>query len=266
MATARRTVLPRSKLEVSRIGLGLAHLHLMPAARRVALIERALELGITHLDTARLYSDGLSERTVGAVLGARRPHVTITTKFGMLPTPVVARLGRAAWPVRKARSLLHKLKVVPYPRRAYDVATMQKALVRSLRALRTDYIDIYHVHDPEAGTALGDDLIEALLRAKQAGKVRFIGVAGGTIDAVVARHGKALDVIQSAESSWSDATYVPDITHSLFSEAARGRSLHASEVQQLLQRALARRPEGAVILQTRDPERLGQLVELAGAR
>jgi aryl-alcohol dehydrogenase-like predicted oxidoreductase len=265
---AARTVLPRSRLELSRIGLGLAHTHLLEAGARRRLIERALDLGITHFDTSRFYSDGLSETTLGRTLGARRTSMTITTKFGLLPTPLIGSFGPAAMPFRKGRSLLNKLGLVTYPMRSYSAATMRRALRDSLRALKTDYIDIYHVHDPLADTSLCDDLFEELRRAKTAGSIRLVGVSGADIDAVVDRYGRALDVVQSAESSWSEARYVPDITHSLFSEAVHRSSgaLGSDLIRQLLERALNRRPEGAVIVQTRSPDRLAQIVEFAAEK
>jgi D-threo-aldose 1-dehydrogenase len=269
MPTAKQTVLPRSQLPVSRIGLGLAHLQLMTAPERQRLIERALELGITHFDTARFYGDGLSERTLAQTLGARRKQVTIATKFGLLPTPLIGSLdGRAAWAARKARSLLHKLHIHAYPQRSYTRQTMERALAQSLRALGSDYVDIYHVHEPLADTRLSDELLEALQRGKRSGAVRLIGVSGADIDAVVARYGSALDVLQSAEHAWSEARFVPDITHSLFTPALQrsAAALSAGAVSELLVRALERRREGAVIVQTRDPDRLTQLVEAAGTR
>jgi aryl-alcohol dehydrogenase-like predicted oxidoreductase len=259
------TTLPHSGLTVSRIGLGFAHAHLLDPATRVALIHRALDLGITHFDTARLYSDGLSEQTLGKALSAQRSSVTITTKFGLLPTPVIGSMGRAAMPFRKARSLLSKLGLVRYPMRSYSAKTMRKSLQASLRALRTDYIDIYHLHEPLPDTQLSDDLIAELHRARAAGSIRSIGVSGAEIDSVVTRYRSIIDVIQSAESSWSAARWVPDITHSLFSEAARrapGR-LSGDSIRKLLEDALKRRPQGAVIVQTRSPERLTQIVEFA---
>jgi len=265
MLLAPRTVLPRARVEISRIGLGLAYVHLLEYASRLALIERALDLGITHFDTARFYSDGLSERTLGSTLGPRRKSVTIATKFGLLPTPVIGHLGSLAWPFRKGRSLLNKLRIVPYPRRSYAAATMQRALQQSLRALRTDYIDIYHVHEPLADSRLSDELIDALVRAKAAGSVRMIGVSGADIDGIVERYGHVFDVIQCAESTWSSARFVPDITHSLFSDAARRTTSGLSQdaIRRLLQVALKRRPEGSVIVQTRDPGRLEELVTFA---
>jgi hypothetical protein len=264
---AGRTVLPRSGLEVSRIGLGLAHLHVMPAPARVALIERALELGITHFDTSRFYSDGLSEATLGRVLGARRAQVTIATKFGLLPTPFIASAGVAAMPLRKLRSLLKKLRLVPYPMRSYTAATMRRALEDSLRALRTDTIDIYHVHEPPPDTRLEDTLRRELERARSAGKIRFVGISGASIDPVVARHPGLFDVLQSAEATWAAGRSVPDITHSVLSGAAgRDGRVPPDVVRELMHRALLRRPQGAVIVQTRSPERLAELVALAQGR
>jgi aryl-alcohol dehydrogenase-like predicted oxidoreductase len=268
MAAVARTVLPRARIEISRIGLGLAHVHLLDSRTRVALIEAALDLGITHFDTARFYSDGLSERALGSVLGKRRNACTIATKFGLLPTPLIGSAGPFAKPLRKGRSLFNKLKLVPYPLRSYSARTMRRALEQSLRALGTDYVDIYHVHEPLADTRLSDELINALQSAKTAGSVRCIGVSGAEIDEVVERYGYAFDVIQCAESSWSEVRCVPDITHSLFSDAARrsSRDLSAEAIERLLRLALRRRSNGAVIVQTRDPRHLREIASYAELR
>lgn len=262
-----RTVLPRCGLEVSRLGLGLAHLHLMTPEQRRRLIERALELGITHFDTARFYGDGLSETTLGQVLGTRRAGLTIASKFGLLPTPFIARAGLAAMPLRKLRSLLKKLRLVPYPMRSYTARTMRGALEDSLRALRTDHIEIYHVHEPPPDTRLEDELVRELERARAAGKIGHIGVSGTSITPVAERHPGLFDVLQSAEATWAAGRGVPDITHSVLSGAA-GRSgrLDPEVVRELMGRALARRPSGAIIVQTRSPERLAELVALSMGR
>jgi aryl-alcohol dehydrogenase-like predicted oxidoreductase len=262
------TMLPRSGLTLSRVGLGFAHAHLLDPATRIAVIHRALDLGITHFDTARLYGDGLSEHTLGTALSTQRSSVTITTKFGLLPTPVIGSIGKAAMPFRKARSLMSKLGLVPYPKRSYTAKTMRKSLEASLRALRTDYIDIYHVHEPLPDTDLSDDLIAELQRAKTVGSIRSIGVSGDEIDSVITRYRGIIDVIQSAESSWDAGRWVPDITHSLFSQAARQApgKLSADLVRTMLDSALKRRPQGAVIVQTRSPQHLTQIVEFAAQR
>jgi hypothetical protein len=95
--------------------------------------------------------------------------------------------------------------------------------------------------------------------------VRCIGVSGAEIDEVVERYGSAFDVIQCAESSWSEVRCVPDITHSLFSDAARrsSRGLSAEAIERLLRLALRRRCDGAVIVQTRDPRHLREIASYA---
>jgi aryl-alcohol dehydrogenase-like predicted oxidoreductase len=264
-----KTNLARTGLEISRIGLGLANTHTMShASDRERLILRALDMGITHFDTARFYSDGLSEVTLGKVLRQNRHSITIATKFGLIPTPLIGSLGIAAPLFRKARSALSKLGLIQYPKRSYTRATLQQSLHASLRALKTDYIDIYFLHEPLLDSKINDDVFEELEREKRKGSIRFIGVSGGEIDSVVARFRSTLDVVQSAESSWSEARFVPDITHSLFSDAMRGKDkkLKDNSIRHLLEQALARRRNGAVIVQTRYLAHLEQIVAWAAGR
>lgn len=140
--------LPRSGLSVSRIGVGLAHLHLMPPPARATLIDTAIDLGMTHFDTSRFYSDGLSEEVLGSLLGARRAQVTITTKFGLLPTPLIGRMGRMAPLGRKLRSAATRLKLTHYPKQRYTPDTLRRSLAASLKALRTDHVDVFAIHEP----------------------------------------------------------------------------------------------------------------------
>jgi D-threo-aldose 1-dehydrogenase len=243
-------------------------MHLLSATNRKRLIYCALDLGITHFDTARFYSDGLSEATLGRTLEGRREKVTITTKFGLLPTPFMASLGMLAPPFRKARGLLNKLRLISYPRRSYTHKVLQRDLEASLRALRSDYVDIYCLHEPLSDSSIDDGIFEELQRNKEKGHLRFIGVAGAHIDSIVARYGSSLDVIQSEEASWSEYRFVPDISHSLFSSTLRKKHVRMGEdsMRQLLERALARRPEGSVIVQTRHPDHLKQIVAWAGGK
>jgi len=255
-------------MEISRIGLGLAHTHLLSIADRRALLQRALELGITHFDTARLYADGMSEVCLGEFVRGNRDKVSITTKFGLLPTPFIGSMGVAAQPLRKARSVLNKLGIRRYPRRSYTRETLRKSLHASLRALRTDYIDIYCLHEPELDSSVSGDLFEELERIKAQGDIRWIGVSGAHIDNIVTSFGASIDVVQSAEASWTESRFVPDITHSLFSDFVRaGRdSREKRPVEQLLQQALSRRHEGSVIVQTRSVAHLKQIVAWAAGK
>jgi len=262
------TVRLRCGLVVPRIGVGLAHLHLLPRAVRTALIEQALALGFTHFDTAPFYGDGVSEAALGTALGTRRRDVTITTKFGLLPTPMIGRLGPLAPVARKARGALRRLKLVDYPRRLYTPQALRRSFAASLRALATDHVDVLALHEPAGLRGITDDTIEALVALRRSGAARFVGVAGDNVAAIVERWGDVLDIVQTAEDRWDEAARAPDFTYSLFSRGVDGPSqaLDQAEVDRRLAGALARRPLGAVIVQTRDPARLQHYVAVAAEK
>ena len=104
------------------------------------VIERAADLGITFFDTARSYSGGNNERMVGAALKNKRKNVVLSTKT-----------------------------------EAGDKAGALAQLDKSLSELGTDWVDIWHLHAKGTVEAVTDDLMDALLTAKKAGKARFIG-------------------------------------------------------------------------------------------
>ncbi len=128
------------------------------------LVARALELGVTFFDTGDTYGQGLNEELVGTALqraGARRDSIQIATKFGYVLDS--ERQGHAEgerphdWSPQRTRS----------------------ALEASLRRLRTDYVDLYQLHNPRMD-ALDEEALWAELEALRAeGKIRHYGVALG---------------------------------------------------------------------------------------
>ena len=136
-------------LEVSVAGLGCNNFGgRIDADASRAVVDAALDAGVTHFDTADLYGGGKSEEFLGRALGARRGGVVIATKFGMLPPPDGLAGGHPDWVAR--------------------------AVEDSLRRLGTDYIDLYWLHQPDPATPVGDTLA-ALDRLVDAGKVRELG-------------------------------------------------------------------------------------------
>jgi len=145
MATTRRI----GELEVSVAGLGCNNFGMRideDAAK--AVIDAAIDAGVTHFDTADLYGGTLSEEFLGRALGRRREDVVVATKFGMLTPPDGLTGGHPDW--------------------------VAQAVEASLRRLGTDRIDLYWLHAPDAATPIGETL-EALDRLITAGKVREIG-------------------------------------------------------------------------------------------
>jgi aryl-alcohol dehydrogenase-like predicted oxidoreductase len=140
-----------SGIEVSLVGLGANNFGGrtdLEASRLV--IHRALDLGITLIDTADIYGNkGDSEEILGKVLGARRKDIVLATKFG-LAMDGAGKLRGAS--------------------RRYVV----QALEASLRRLKTDWIDLYQLHRPDAQTPI-EETLRALDDLVKAGKVRAIG-------------------------------------------------------------------------------------------
>ncbi len=143
--------LGRSGPDVSLVGLGTNNFggRIDGAAARLVL-DRALDLGVTLIDTADVYGNkGGSEEILGELLGPRRKNVVLATKFG-LPMDDAGKLHGAS--------------------RRY----IMQAAEASLRRLKTDWIDVYQLHRPDPETPI-DETLGALDDLKQAGKIRFIG-------------------------------------------------------------------------------------------
>ena len=195
--------LGNSGLIVSVAGLGCNNFGRrldLEATRSV--VGAALEAGVTLLDTADMYGGGgVSEELLGQVLAGRRDEVVLATKFGHQDfdmgygTAAGAKGGRA------------------YIRRAVE---------RSLRRLRTDYLDLYQIHTPDPVTPIGETLA-ALTELVAEGKVRYIGHSNFTgwqiADAAhVARQAGTAPFV-SAQNHWSllergaEAEVVPAARH-----------------------------------------------------
>ncbi len=151
---------------------------------RLDLLACALDNGITHFDTAAYYGYGESERLVGQALRGRRDKVTITTKFGLEPSAVV----KSRWVNIAARRLL---AVVPGLRKVagkargvlsasglFEPEKARASLDRSLEALRTDYIDLFLLHEPQLSDASSESLISFLDDEVRRGRIRAYGCGG----------------------------------------------------------------------------------------
>jgi aryl-alcohol dehydrogenase-like predicted oxidoreductase len=145
-------------LSVSTAGLGCASFGWFINERKARdVISVALDVGITHFDTADEYGEGVSEECLGRALGGRRSAVVITTKFGSRPPPGGSRPASAAW--------------------------IRRACEASLARLKSDWIDLYLLHHPDKTTPIAETLT-ALGELKTAGKVREIGCSNFTPEQV----------------------------------------------------------------------------------
>jgi aryl-alcohol dehydrogenase-like predicted oxidoreductase len=174
-------------LDVSRIGLGamtMAGTYTsgggLDDAESICAIHRALDLGVTHIDTAEIYGPFHSEELVGEAIKDRRDQVVVATKFGL-----VSHCGGGPGVTDSS------------------AANVRAAAEGSLQRLGTDYIDLYYQHRVDPGTPI-EETVGALADLVTEGKVRYIGLseAGpGTIRRAHAVHPVA--ALQTEYSLWT---------------------------------------------------------------
>jgi len=145
-------------------------------------IHRALELGVTFLDTAEVYGPYTNERLVGRAVAGRRDQFEIATKFGFSFDP-----GN------------------PYGPRGLDGSpeNVKRACEGSLERLGTDYIDLFYQHRVDPAVPI-EETVGALAELVKEGKVRYIGLSEASADVIRRAHAThPLTAVQSEYSLWT---------------------------------------------------------------
>ncbi|WP_267381651.1 MULTISPECIES: aldo/keto reductase [unclassified Sphingomonas] len=182
-------------LEVSQLGLGCMGMSDFYGGRdeaeAVATIHRALDLGVTFLDTADMYGLGANEELVGRVVRERREWVTVATKFGI---------------VRGADGGARGINGRPdYVREACDA---------SLRRTGLDVIDLYYQHRVDPGVPI-EETVGAMAELVSAGKVRYLGLSEAAPETIRRAHAvHPITALQTEYSLWSrdpEAAILPTV-------------------------------------------------------
>jgi aryl-alcohol dehydrogenase-like predicted oxidoreductase len=214
---------PNSDVTVSEVGFGLWTTSTGWWGEKsdddaVAMLRAAYDLGITLYDAADTYGNGRSEEQLAAAFGDRRERVVYATKFGYdFSTSAQERRGQSELP------------------QDFSPAFVRRALEDSLKRLRTEYVDIYQMHNARMAQIEDDALWELLESFKREGKIRMYGVALGPaigwryegVDAVRERNVASLQIIwnmleqypgneqiRAAYDSGADTGYMIRVPHS----------------------------------------------------
>ena len=170
-------------LDVGRIGLGamgMSHGYAgagQDDAESIRTIHRALELGVTLVDTAEIYGPYVNEELVGRALRGRRDQVVLATKFGL-----VSHAGQGSW------------------NRDSSPANVRIAVEGSLKRLGTDHIDLYYQHRVDPGTPI-EETAGAVAELIAEGKVRHFGLSEAGPDTI--RRAHAVQPVTAVQSEYS---------------------------------------------------------------
>ena len=176
--------LGEQRLEVSELGLGCMGMSefygTADEREAIATIHRAIELGVTFLDTADMYGWGANERLVGTAIADRRDQVVLATKFGNMRGPAGEFLGISGKP--------------QYVRSACEA---------SLERLGVETIDLYYQHRVDLETPI-EETVGAMAELVQEGKVRHLGLSEAAPDTIRRAHEvHPISALQSEYSLWS---------------------------------------------------------------
>jgi aryl-alcohol dehydrogenase-like predicted oxidoreductase len=171
-------------LQVGRIGLGAMGMSAAYSiggfddAESIRTIHRALDLGVTLIDTAEVYGPYINEELLARALPGRRDQVVLATKFGL-----ISHTGRDG-----IDSSPDNIRV---------------AVDGSLKRLGTDYIDLYYQHRLDRGTPI-EDTVGALAELVGAGKIRHIGLSEVGVNTIRRAHAvHPISAVQSEYSMWT---------------------------------------------------------------
>lgn len=176
--------LGRDGPEVSAIGLGCMGMSAFyggaDEAQSIAVIHRALDLGVTLLDTAEMYGPHANEVLVGKALKDRRDQAFLATKFGINYNEDRSRLMTDGSP-----------------------ANVRRAIDGSLKRLGVDHVDLYYLHRVDPDTPI-EDTVGAMADLVTAGKVRFLGLSEAAPETIRKAHAvHPITALQTEYSLWS---------------------------------------------------------------
>ena len=293
---------PHLTTQALPVGFGCAHLQYSSWSRRgsLRLLEKAFDHGITHFDVARLYSSGEAEGVVGEFARGRRDRIVLVSKAGILPLreTYYHRANRKIRSIAKAKvpaltsSIADAVNEPVFGK--FSPKDIRNSVEKSLRELKTDYLDALLLHECKATDIATFDVPTTLDKLQAEGKILSYGLATSIEQsaAITCSFPTLASVVQIPEQNFNTQTwpFLSEknrlvITHSIFAEnlkplvallqkqdalrqAIRSKlgfdlSKPQGVAQLLMVRAVKVNPRGMVLFSTSKLDHIQQCVEAA---
>jgi aryl-alcohol dehydrogenase-like predicted oxidoreductase len=262
-----------TSLSTSRIGLGTHALHRLLSKRaRQDLLAAAYGRGLRYFDTAPSYGAGIAELELGRFTAARRSELVLATKFGITAGRLAAAVPGWVYAQMALRVLAKatgtKRIFNRAPLRDFSAAQARASLESSLRRLGTDYVDVLYLHEPRL-ELLGDPepLIRALEALKVAGKVRYFGLSGDSMECgrIADAHPALAQLLQTEVARDADGLPLPAAARRaavrFWEWPAGGAQLPAGRLAQTIQKLREVEPGCVLVLSTHAANGLQEVVD-----
>ena len=261
----------RGALATTRLAFGTSRLHYLRRGDGQRLLATAADIGIKHFDTAPVYGDGLAEREVGRFIRERRSNVVIATKYGIPPDRLIAGIPMLGPPLRTVRALARRMGYWNSERPVMTAQGLRASTEESLQRLRTDWIDLLLLHEPALDRIVSPEtILTELLDLRRRGLIRHFGLAGpwAALSRLIAAAPDLAEVVQTGETEWP-ADRPPDITYGALvqgPQSAFRKTVDSEIVLERLRVALARRPQGVVLISTTSTQHLREIAAIAAGK
>ena len=252
-----RVILDGTDLEVSKLGFGTAALPnpILSSSDRQLVLRTALDGGITHFDTARLYGNGLAEKELGLFCkNIDRKQITVSTKVGFDINNFQKRFPMSHIVGRKI--IENIIRKAIFPLTDFSPEGCDRSFSDSLRCLNTEWVDILFIHEPaQACNDQLEKLIPWLQLQKSLGKTRYLGLAGEQLDKIRVTNyfPNIFDVFQTSKTAMNYNNQLPiqpQIKYGYFS------NLSVTQTKIAMEKIVAQKDSGMVLYSSHQVERI----------
>jgi D-threo-aldose 1-dehydrogenase len=253
-----------TKINVSRISFGTGSLHhLFSKRQRQIILQTAAYNGITHFDTSPFYGYGLAEIDLGYFLLNQRDKFTITTKIGLNPYLFSSNNNLNVWG-RKLLSYAYPKLSLPVVNANITIA--KNSFNKSLKNLKTDYIDFLFLHEPIYDLYNTEEYLRWFEDEQNNGKIRAYGIAGtkANILPFVKNNSPFSLVIQTKDSIENcEANFLNEFNKKFqFTYGYFSTNKNKCDTEYIISNFLKRNQTGSIIFSTKNIARLNSIAKI----